>query len=147
MLSRLQCTFSLNQNNVNDYIKLCMKQYLASLKCMHEIMLCPTIILSLATPLRVSHGVNPGPKPYLRKCEEKDLSNFLVQTSKVGYGKNRQQVKVLAANAAIDKGLLSSNSKLSNGWYYWFTHRHQHHALIKEIQQQMSGWTVWTKKS
>ena len=27
------------------------------------------------------HGVNPGPKPYLSKCEEKDLSNFLVHTS------------------------------------------------------------------
>ena len=25
MLSKLQCTFSLNQNNVNDYIKLCMR--------------------------------------------------------------------------------------------------------------------------
>ena len=53
MLSRLQCTFSLNQNDVNDYIKLCVRQYLANLKCINGIMLCPTIILSLATPL---HG-------------------------------------------------------------------------------------------
>ena len=98
-----------------------MRQYLESLKCMRKIMLCPTITLSLAMPLRVSLGVNPGPKPCLCKCEEKDLSNFLVQASKVGYGKSRQQVKALAANAAIDKGLLSSDSKLSNGWYYWFT--------------------------
>ena len=48
MLSRLQCTFLLNQNNVNDYIKPCTRQ---SLKCMHGIMLCPGITLTLATPL------------------------------------------------------------------------------------------------
>ena len=28
-----------------------MRQYLTSLKCIHGIMLCPTITLSLATPL------------------------------------------------------------------------------------------------
>ena len=27
------------------------------------------------------HGVNLDPTPYLSKCEEKDLSNFLVHTS------------------------------------------------------------------
>ena len=48
MLSRLQCTFCLNQNNVNGYIKPCTRQ---SLKCMHGIMLCPGITLTLATPL------------------------------------------------------------------------------------------------
>ena len=51
MLGMLQCTFSLNQSNVDDYIKLCVTHYLTSLKCMREIMLCPTITLSLATPL------------------------------------------------------------------------------------------------
>ena len=48
MLSRLQCTFCLNRNNVNDYIKPCMRQ---SLKCMHGIVLRPGITLALATPL------------------------------------------------------------------------------------------------
>ena len=52
MLSRLQCTFSLNQNNVNDYIKPCMA-ILASLNCIRGIMLCLTIALGLAMPLRV----------------------------------------------------------------------------------------------
>ena len=47
--------FSLNQNNVNDYITLCVRQNLASLKCMHRIMLCPTITLSLAMPLLMVH--------------------------------------------------------------------------------------------
>ena len=30
---------------------------------------------------KVIHGYNPGPKPYLSKTEEKDLSDFLVETS------------------------------------------------------------------
>ena len=51
MLNRLQCTFCLNQNNVNDYIKPCTRQ---SLNCMHGIMLCPGITLALATPLAIS---------------------------------------------------------------------------------------------
>ena len=38
---------------------------------------------------RVSHGINPGPRPYLSKCEEKDLSEFLVEVAKAGYGKSR----------------------------------------------------------
>ena len=52
MLSRLQCTFCLNQNNVNDYIKACTRQ---SLNCMHGIMLCPGITLALATTLPAPH--------------------------------------------------------------------------------------------
>ena len=50
--------FSLSQNNVNDYVKPCMRQYLASLKCICEIMLCPTITLSLAMPLLYREIIN-----------------------------------------------------------------------------------------
>ena len=69
MLSRLQCTFCLNQNNVNDYIKPCTRQ---SLKCMHGIMLCPGITLTLATPLSDDHGVTEG---FLQECKQKSLDN------------------------------------------------------------------------
>jgi len=62
---------------------------------------------------RVSHGVNLGSKPYLSKCEEEDLSNFL---AKAGYGKSRQKVKALATNAICDKGLLSPDSELCISW-------------------------------
>ena len=80
---------------------------------------------------RVKHGTNPGPKPFLSQVEEKDLAEFLEETSKAGYGKSRQQVKGLAANAIRDKGLLNPQQKLSNGWYYRFMSRQNHLVLRK----------------
>ena len=103
-------------------------------------------------------GTNPGPRPYLITCEENDLSAFLVEVTKAGYGKSRQQVKALAtkavhgkatiaaATAVCKKGqqakalvkiafsgkhLLDSNKGISNGWYYRFMNRHHNLALRK----------------
>ena len=36
---------------------------------------------------KVVHGVNPGPKPYLSRGEEKELGSYLKHCAKVGYGK------------------------------------------------------------
>ena len=55
------------------------------------------------------HEVNPGPKPYLSKCEEGDLSNRLVHTYmylRLDMGRVGSTYK-LAANAICDKGLLN----------------------------------------
>ena len=102
----------------------------------------------------VCHGTNPGPRPYLSKCEEKDLSDFLVEVAKAGYGKSRQQVKTLATKAVREKVatagykesqqakaptkttisgrcLLNPSKCLSNGWYYRFINRHHHLVLRK----------------
>ena len=35
---------------------------------------------------KVVHGTKPGPKPYLEPIEESDLTNFLVDTAKAGFG-------------------------------------------------------------
>ena len=35
----------------------------------------------------VCHGTNPGPRPYLTTCKENDLSAFLVEVARAGYGK------------------------------------------------------------
>ena len=59
------------------------------------------------------------------------MSEFLVEVAKAGYGKSRQQVKSLAANAIHDKDLLDPGGKLSNGWYYRFINRHQQLVLRK----------------
>ena len=60
---------------------------------------------------RVIHGKNPGPQPYLNQAEEKELSNFLVETAKVGYGRSRKQVIQLVEKTAKDKGLLPPDKK------------------------------------
>ena len=44
---------------------------------------------------KVVHGVNPGPKPYLNRGEEKELGSYLKHCAKVGYRKTRKMFFVL----------------------------------------------------
>ncbi len=44
---------------------------------------------------RVIHGTNPGPRPYLTKDEESELSDHLLTASSIGYGKTRRDVRCL----------------------------------------------------
>ena len=45
---------------------------------------------------KVPHGKKPGPKRYLNELEEKKLSEFLVETAAVGYGKSRAEIMAIA---------------------------------------------------
>ena len=72
---------------------------------------------------RVVDGTNPGPVPYLNNTEEKELQEYLIQANKVGYGKTRCQVKMIAEKVAIDKGLLRG-AQISDGWWRRFLQRH-----------------------
>jgi len=67
----------------------------------------------------------------LSSTEENDLAGFLVDTSKVGYGQSRQQVKAIPACGICYKDLLDWDKVLSNGWYYSFMHRQSKLALCK----------------
>ena len=60
---------------------------------------------------KVVHGTNPGPKPFLSAVEEKELSNFLVDVAKAGYGKTRKQIMGLAESVARDKGRMTGQKK------------------------------------
>ena len=71
---------------------------------------------------RVVHGTKPGPRPYLAAAEEKELSLFLVDTAKAGYGKSRKEVKGLVEKVARDKGVLKK-SKVTDGWFKRFLER------------------------
>ena len=55
---------------------------------------------------KVVHGTKPGPKPYLEPIEESELTNFLVDTAKAGFGKTRKEIKGLVEKVARDKGVL-----------------------------------------
>ena len=80
---------------------------------------------------KVKHGTNPGPKPYLNKTEETELSDFLVDVAKAGYGKSRKQIMSIAENVAKDKGVLKKNKKVSHGWYRRFMARRPSLSLRK----------------
>ena len=62
------------------------------------------------------HGVNPGPKSYLTKNEESELSNHLLTASSIGYGKTRQDVRCLVESYLKQKGTLRGEV-ISNGWW------------------------------
>ena len=72
---------------------------------------------------KVVDGTNPGPVPYLDNEEEQELGEYLIQANKVGYGKTRNQVKVIAERVAIDKGVLRG-ARISDGWWRRFLQRH-----------------------
>ena len=47
---------------------------------------------------KVTHGVKPGPRPYLAPAEEKELSMCIVDVTKAGYGKTRKKRKTADKN-------------------------------------------------
>ena len=71
---------------------------------------------------RVAHGTRPGGVPYLNKEEETQLADYLTSTSKVGYGKTRQQVMNIVERVTKDKGVLMKD-KISPRWFQRFRER------------------------
>ena len=80
---------------------------------------------------KVVHGTNPGPKPFLTSAEEKELSSFLVDVAKAGYGKTRKQIMGLAESVARDKGRMMGQKKISDGWFRRFMKRRPQLSLRK----------------
>ena len=72
---------------------------------------------------RVVDGTKPGRPSYLTDGEEAELESYLIKASQVGYGKTRRQVKAIAENIAVDKGILRK-SHISDGWWKKFLSRH-----------------------
>ena len=77
---------------------------------------------------RVTHGSKPGPKPYLTGSEELELSSFIKESAKVGYGKTRRDVMIIAERVAKDKGILRKQ-RISQGWWNRFMERQKDLSL------------------
>ena len=82
---------------------------------------------------QVIHGMNPGQKPLLTAVEEKELLSFLVDVAKAGYGKTRtrKQIMGLAESVARDKGRITGEKKISDGWFRRFMKRQPQLSLGK----------------
>lgn len=91
---------------------------------------------------KVPHGKKPGPKRYLNELEEKKLSEFLVETAAVGYGKSRAEIMAIAEKTVkkkaeetpttedtTKKGL--RKDKITHGWFDSFMKRHPYLSLRK----------------
>ena len=79
---------------------------------------------------RVKHGTKPGPTPYLNPEEEKELVEFLVNCSKMGYGKTRGQVLKTVEVIAKEKEMKFEGS-VTDGWWRHFLKRWPNLALRK----------------
>ena len=49
---------------------------------------------------RVKHGRKSGPRPYLEQSEETELSDYVLQAARIGYGKTRRDVLGIAESVA-----------------------------------------------
>ena len=77
---------------------------------------------------RVLDGTNPGPVPYLSNEEEQELEEYLTEANKVGYGRTRRQIKVIAERVATEKGG-AEGCRISDGWWRRFLQRHPNLSL------------------
>ena len=71
---------------------------------------------------QVVHGTKPGPKPYLRPEEEKELVDRLTKLSDVGLPKTRREVMQIAENVDTAKRMLKA-THISGGWWRRFLER------------------------
>ena len=81
---------------------------------------------------RVLHGAKPGPRPYMGPSEEKELSEYLLASAKVGYGKTRGQIKSIAESVAQEKGILKGK-RILNGWWQRFLQRNPKISLLRNV--------------
>ena len=79
---------------------------------------------------RVLHGCKAGPKPYLTFEEEKELVDFLIKCSKMGYGKTRGEVLKIVEATVLKKGVQIYGT-VSNGWWIRFRERWPQLSLRK----------------
>lgn len=71
---------------------------------------------------RVNHGTNPGPVPYLTNDEEGLLTDYLLKSADMGYGKTRRDVCCIVESCLRQKGSLRGE-RVSNGWWERFLQR------------------------
>ena len=76
---------------------------------------------------RVKHGTNPGPVPYLSSDEENELATFLIECSKIGYGKTKREILVIVQKTLEKKGRdVNFNGE---GWWTNFMRRNPQLSL------------------
>ena len=59
--------------------------------------------------------MHSGPSLYLDATEEQELADHLITVAKIGYGKTRKEVKLIAENVAREKMYYRQNKFLMDG--------------------------------
>ena len=77
------------------------------------------------------HGTNMGPTPYLTYEEEKELVRFILDCSRMDYGKTRGELLRIVGETMKKKGRLLVGSSASQGWWSQFKERWPELSLRK----------------
>ena len=88
-----------------------------SILCAAELYNVPRSTLYDRVSAKVMHGAKSGPQPYL---SVEELTNFLLETAKIGYAHTRKQVIALVQQI-INKGIATT---VTNGWWERYVKRH-----------------------
>ena len=90
---------------------------------------------------KVTHGALPGPRPYLAPAEEKELSIFIVDVAKAGYGKLGSRSKPLQKMLLLRKGLFEARKcPMAGSTSSWIGILLSHYEKV--MQQPMCEWTA-----
>jgi len=71
---------------------------------------------------RVKHGTKPGPVPYLNQQEEKELTDHLILSVQVGFGKTCRDFMNIVERY-VNSQNPSCNTSIINGWWFKFKNR------------------------
>ena len=81
---------------------------------------------------RVVHCSKSGPKPYLTHEEELELVKFLINCSKMGYGKTRGEYLNIVEAIVEKKGLKEAGGHMiTHGWWSRFSKQWPQLSLCK----------------
>lgn len=69
---------------------------------------------------RVQHGTKSGPGTILTESQEKQLSAYLINMSKQGYGKSKEVILFMATSIAKKSGKIVKGGTLSKKWWTGF---------------------------
>ena len=100
----------------------CAKSGTASYNKAAELYGVPNSILKDRLSGCVEVGCRPGPKPYLHRSEEEELTSHLLSASTIGLGKTRYEVMRIVEGVAKQKGVLSGEW-ISHEWWKCFLAR------------------------
>ena len=73
---------------------------------------------------RVTHGHNPGPKPYLNIVAESELTSHLIDASNIGYGKTRREdFSIVERYVKQKKDVKLRSATITHSWWQKFLKR------------------------
>ena len=85
--------------------------------------------------MQVPLKARSGPSSYLTPEEEEELTSFLIEMAKIGYGHTRKQIIALVQQIVESKGI---ETVVSSGWWERYIKRHPQIALRVAVPLSMA---------